>query len=337
MARGVLRMSALAVGLAAALGAATPGIAATKPHKRRLSVVVRRSAYGIPHIIGRSWEAIGLGYGYAFAQDDICPMAEDYVTVRAQRSRWFGPSGTYEQRGNGTTPNNLNSDFFYQRVIDKRIVEKLVAQKPPLGPESAVRQAVKGYVEGYNLYLRRTGVNRLPDATCRGKPWVTPIRQIDAYRRFYQLGILASQSVAIDGIAAAAPPTPPLPTDPVVPGRPSQAQLQQLGRRFQDTLGIGSNAVGVGRAATKNGHGLMLANPHFPWVGTERFYEAQATIPGKVNVFGASLFGVPAVLIGHTDGLAWSHTVSTAFRFTPFELKLVPGSPTTYLYDGVPH
>src|SRR5207253_2798130 len=67
------------------------------------------------------------------------------------------------------------------------------------------------------------------------------------------------------------------------------------------------------------------------------FYEAQATIPGKLNVFGASLFGVPAVLIGHTNGLAWSHTVSTAFRFTPFELKLVPGSPTTYLYNGVPH
>ncbi len=45
---------------------------------------------------------------------------------------------------------------------------------------------------------------------------------------------------------------------------------------------------------------------------------------------------MPIVLIGHTDHLAWSHTVSTAYRFTPFELKLVPGSPTTYLYDGQP-
>jgi acyl-homoserine-lactone acylase len=53
-----------------------------------------------------------------------------------------------------------------------------------------------------------------------------------------------------------------------------------------------------------------------------------------VNVSGGSLFGVPVILIGHTDNLAWSHTVSTAFRFTPFELKLVPGSPTTYMYDG---
>ena len=28
--------------------------------------------------------------------------------------------------------------------------------------------------------------------------------------------------------------------------------------------------------------------------------------------------------------------MSTAFRFTPFELKLVPGAPTTYLVDGQP-
>ena len=68
----------------------------------------------------------------------------------------------------------------------------------------------------------------------------------------------------------------------------------------------------------------------------ERFYQAQATIPGKVNVSGASLFGVPLVLIGHTQTMAWSHTVSTAFRFTPYQLTLVPGSPTTYLRDGKP-
>jgi len=316
----------------AVLGAAAP-VATAKP--KGPSAVIRRSAHGIPHILGRNWEDVGYGFGYAFAQDDLCPMAEDYVTVRAQRSRWFGPTGTYKQRGNSTTPNNLNSDFFYQRVINTRVVEKLLAKPPPRGPAPEVKQAVKGYVEGYNRYLANTGVANLPDASCRGKPWVTPITLLDAYRRFYQLGILASQGVAIDGVGEAHPPTPALPFS--APAAPSQSMLEALGARFQDHLGIGSNAVGVGKAGTKNGSGLMLANPHFPWAGTERFYEAQATIPGKVNVIGASLFGVPAVLIGHTNGLAWSHTVSTAFRFTPFELKLVPGSPTTYLYDGQPH
>ena len=83
--------------------------------------------------------------------------------------------------------------------------------------------------------------------------------------------------------------------------------------------------VRIGRDGTENGRGMVLGNPHFPWDGSERFFEAQLTIPGQINVSGASLFGVPVINIGHTDHLAWSHTVSTAYRFTPFELRLVPG------------
>ena len=62
---------------------------------------IRRTAHGIPHIQANSYGNIGFGYGYAFAQDNICPIAEDYVTVDAERSRFFGPGGTYLQRGNG--------------------------------------------------------------------------------------------------------------------------------------------------------------------------------------------------------------------------------------------
>ena len=69
---------------------------------------------------------------------------------------------------------------------------------------------MRGYVAGYNRYLRDTGVDRIPDPTCRGKPWVRPIREIDVYRYFYKLALLASSGVAIDGIGGAQPPTPAL-------------------------------------------------------------------------------------------------------------------------------
>ena len=69
---------------------------------------------------------------------------------------------------------------------------------------------------------------------------------------------------------------------------------------------------------------MVLGNPHFPWQGAQRFYQSHLTIPGKADVSGAALFGVPIVLIGHTKKLAWSHTVSTARRFTPFELTARP-------------
>src|SRR4051795_12884146 len=68
---------------------------------------IRRTAYGIPHIQARSFAGLGFGYGYAFAQDNICTIADTYITVYAQRSRWFGPQRSYAQRGNGVTVNNL--------------------------------------------------------------------------------------------------------------------------------------------------------------------------------------------------------------------------------------
>src|SRR3954454_10083663 len=169
-------------------------------------VTITRTSHGIPHISGSSYYAVAYGYGYAFAQDNLCEIAETYVTVDGERSRYFGPDGSYKSRGNGTEPNNLNSDFFFQRIKDDRVVEKLVAQPPPNGPLPEVREGVRGYVAGYDAYLRATGVDRLPDPRCRGKAWVRPITEMDAYRRFYQLALLASSGVAIDGIASAQPP-----------------------------------------------------------------------------------------------------------------------------------
>lgn len=292
---------------------------------------IRRTAHGIPHIQATDWGGAGYGYGYAFAQDNLCVMAEQYVTVRGERSRYFGPDGTWEQRGNGTTARNLESDFFYARINARRTVERLMAQPAPQGPRPEVRAAVRGYVAGYNRYLRETGVENLPDPACRGAAWVREIDEIDAYRRFYQLALLASGGVAINGIGGAQPPAPgALP----VPSMPPATAARQLRDAFP--LDIGSNAVGLGREQTDNGRGMLLGNPHFPWDGTERFYQAHITIPGVIDAQGGSLYGVPVILIGNTASLAWSHTVSTAFRFTPFELTLVPGSPTTYLVDGQP-
>src|SRR5438874_1627465 len=147
------------------------------------SATIRRTEGGIPHITSSTYTGLGYGYGYAFAQDNICVMAEDYVTVDAERSRFFGPNGSYPQRGNGVTANNLDSDLFFQQIIDSHVIEELLAQQPPLGPAQQVRNLASGYVAGYNRYLSDVGgSNGVPDSTCRGKPWVRPISEADAYR-----------------------------------------------------------------------------------------------------------------------------------------------------------
>jgi acyl-homoserine-lactone acylase len=66
---------------------------------------------------------------------------------------------------------------------------------------------------------------------------------------------------------------------------------------------------------------MLVGNPHFPWQGALRFYEAHLTVPGELDVYGASLLGSPAINIGFTDGVAWSATVSAGRRFTAYTAR----------------
>lgn len=295
---------------------------------------IRTTEYGIPRIVADNWRGLGFGYGYALAKENICSMADIYTTVRGERSKYFGPDGTWQLTGNGIPFTNLQSDFAHKRVIAENTIGEILKMDPPNGPKPATQEAVDGYVKGYNRYLQEVGVDNLPDATCKGKPWVKPINNEDVYLRFYELGTMAGLGVAVDGTADAAPGISGASADPAgsnASGPTPESIAAELEANRPD---IGSNAVGLGSETTSTGKGMLYGNPHFPWQGSERFFEAQLTIPGKINVSGGSLLGVPLVLIGHNENLAWSHTVSTARRFSLYEEKLVPGKPTEYYLNG---
>ncbi len=160
------------------------------------------------------------------------------------------------------------------------------------------------------------------------------------YRRYYRLALIASSSVFVSGVAQAQPPaTNALPT-----AQPSTAELTRLLQADPGALRafmpegrdkFGSNMYALGKDAVSPGQqSMVFGNPHFPWSGTERLYISHLTIPGKLDIMGSSLYGVPAVLIGFNDHVAWSHTVSTAYRFNIYELTLNPLNPTQYVYDG---
>src|SRR4051794_40296820 len=220
---------------------------------------------------------------------------------------------------------------------NRHIVQRLLARKGRFHVPARLVQLMHGYVGGYNHYLRSVGGSTgVPDPTCRGKRWVRPISFQTASLRLYQLSLLASSDVAIPGIAGARPPTGS--ASAAAAGGPNPRAFVRGLQAHPIMRAGGSNAVAVGRAGARDHkHGVLLGNPHFPWIGPERFYQAHLRIPGRLDVAGAALYGVPLVLIGHTRSLAWSHTVSTAYRFTPYQLKLVPGSPTSYLVDGKVH
>ncbi|MEM7678045.1 MAG: penicillin acylase family protein, partial [Myxococcota bacterium] len=99
---------------------------------------------------------------------------------------------------------------------------------------------------------------------------------------------------------------------------------------LNDRFAGGSNAYGLGANVTANGRGMLLGNPHEPWTGVDRFYQAHLQIPGELDVMGVTQFASPVVVIGFNRDIAWSHTISAAKRFTLFELSLDPEDPLAY-------
>ena len=291
---------------------------------QRHNADVRRTEYGIPHVVARDYGSLGYGYGYAFAQDNLCVLADRVVTLRGDRSRYFGPTATPGDpfADEEDASSNVASDVYYRGVRQSRVVRRLLARPAPLGPTAQLRRMVDGYVAGYNRYLRDTGVAKLPDPTCRGKAWVGPITALDVWSGIYDLNTLEGTGRFREAIVSARPAAgapAPRPAPPIPAARPART---------------GSNGWALGRDATRDHDGMLLANPHWPWTGYARYYQVQLTIPGVLDVAGASVSGTPVVEIGHTRGLAWTHTTSTARRHTLFQLDLVPGKPTSYLVDG---
>src|SRR5579862_1255716 len=105
------------------------------------------------------------------------------------------------------------------------------------------------------------------------------------------------------------------------------APLEQVTRANSSTMWA------VGRPLSKSGHGMLLANPHVLWNGGTIFHEVQITVPGVINVSGATFIGMPVVTIGFNESLGWSHTVNQVDSDNLYELTL-DNSGTHYAYDG---
>nr|WP_315437766.1 acylase [uncultured Pseudomonas sp.] len=281
------------------------------------SADIRRTAFGVPHIRAENERGLGFGIGYAYAQDNLCLLANEIVTVNGKRSRYFGPHQfTVEQRENRV------SDLFFTWLNTPEAVKAFWDAQP-----AQVRDLVAGYAAGYNRYLAERREQGLPQQ-CQGE-WVRDIAAEDLVKLTRRLLVEGGVGQFAEALAGATPPQATAQLD-------SSAKAYQLAdaRLQRFALDRGSNAVAVGSERSFNGRGMLLANPHFPWVGGMRFYQMHLTIPGKLDVMGAALPGLPMINIGFNQHLAWTHTVDSSKHFTLYRLQLDPKDPTRYLLDG---
>ncbi|MEZ5572835.1 MAG: penicillin acylase family protein [Halioglobus sp.] len=287
------------------------------------SATVTRTEFGIPHIKADDWGSLGYGYGYAYAQDNFCVTMREIVIASGRSAELMGEDG-----------GDIDRDLFFRFLngTEEEFRSNFVDALP-----QKVQDLVRGFAEGMNRYLRETGVENLPegDAGCRNANWVYEIDDFGLWQhlRRIALGGSSDQGLIRAGLIAVNGPTPANASSLGEVQAPAAEALRSLGKtlRADDR---GSNAILAGRDATQTGSSVLLGNPHQPWQGSGRWYEAHLTIPGEYDVAGASLQGLPFIGIGFTKDVAWTHTVDYASRFTLYELKLNPNDPMEYEYDG---
>ncbi|SFQ68501.1 penicillin acylase family protein [Amycolatopsis rubida] len=317
-----LLIGALEIAAPAAVSAvATPAFAAI-PSNRPETVSeigyraeIRRTSYGVPHILAADVGSVSFGQGWAYAEDRLCDLADQVVKVRGERSRWLG-------RGPGDR--YLSSDIAYRTL---GLTDRAGQELPKLS--AGARAMLAGYAAGYNRYLRTVG----PAAVrgwCAGAQWIGPISPVDLLAYQQDLALVSSGRALLPAIAVAQPPGAGGAKDVHVPPDVVANAARRLVAAKGATAGVGSNGWAIGDERSASGRGALLANPHFPWQGELRLWESQLTVPGVLDVYGAGVGGLPGIQIGFNERVAWTHTVAPGARYTFAELKLAPGDPTSY-------
>ncbi|MCB9730262.1 MAG: acylase [Deltaproteobacteria bacterium] len=284
---------------------------------RSYDATIRWTSYGVPHITADDLGSATFGQGYAVARDHVCVLADQFVMASSERAKYFGP---------GPNDANITSDLGWLAL---GVPEKARCALAALSPEA--REAVRGFVAGYNQWLSEHVSDEFPEP-CFEADWVRPIDE-ETYMRFVEALVLRGSGQPL--IPAIVPATPPEPEATAAPAKADDPNGHQpylpKASDFRGD-GLGSNGWGLGKDRTATGRGMLIANPHFPWQGGLMWHEVQLTVPGELNVHGAALLGTPGVEVGFNDKLGWTHTVSSGKRFTLYALTLHPEDPTVYLY-----
>ncbi|MEM6683329.1 MAG: penicillin acylase family protein [Pseudomonadota bacterium] len=313
---------ALVFCVSAILVAAGCATTQTKPQSDAAAVQLRYTRYGIPHVKAADFRGAGIGLGYAVTRENLCVMAEWFLTVRGERSKFLGADNRYRSLFlifDDGWATNFESDVFYRYFMSD---DRLTVLNEALSDEA--RDLVAGYADGYNRSLAEFGDAQPKE--CAGEPWVRPISSDDILRRVYEYTLLAGVTPMLGNIANGLAPKN---AQTKVTSAPNSAY-----HAYRDGASPASNAYAFGRKASANGRGVLLGNPHFPWFGAARRYVAHLTVGEDFNVFGAIGLGFPAVTIGFNNDLAWSQTYSTDQRFAIYALDVDPGDKRSVIIDG---
>jgi penicillin amidase len=142
------------------------------------------------------------------------------------------------------------------------------------------------------------------------------------------------------------PPYPPTPPDcqlALIPARPADVETGRAVAEMDSELAYaranklptrwGSYGIAVAPAKRATGTAALVGGPQMGFATPQIAHEIHLSGPG-VNVVGMGFAGVPMVLIGHNDRLAWTTTTGVGDVEDIFAETLDPADPHRYHFKG---
>ena len=267
-------------------------------------VEILRDRHGIPHIYAASLDDAHFALGFVHAQDRLWQM---------EMNRRIGSGRLAELLGAPA----LEADRFMRTLGLRRVAEANLERY-----NAETRRLLDAYTAGVNAFLEARPV--LPPEfwllAVKPEPW-TPVDSIVWTKvmawdlggnwRSEMLRMRLARTLPLERIHEFLPPYPgdAYPRIPDLkalysglekspPASPVFSQSEFLG---------GSNSWAVAGSRSTSGKPLLASDPHLALTAPAVWYFAHLHAPG-LDAIGGTLPGVPAILVGRNDRIAWGLT-----------------------------
>jgi penicillin amidase len=277
------------------------------------AVEVVRDTDGVPHIYAQNESDALFALGYVHAQDRLWQMEFQRRIGRGTLAAALGEKA-------------LPTDRFLRTLGVYRAAESAYLTLKP-----ATKTLLDAYVGGINAFLAgKSGSDLPPEFTILGitpEPWNAPDVLVWAKMMSWDLGgnysteLLRSDLIAQVGPERAAALTPDYPAGKalILPANPGgsapTSELLALADQMEQATGLGAGIIGgtgsndwvISGAKSTTGKPLLADDPHLSFRTPSIWYMAEIQ-GGSLHAVGATIPGLPGIVIGHNERVAWGVT-----------------------------
>ncbi len=277
-------------------------------------VEVRRDRYSVPHIRARSVEDLLFAEGWVHASDRLWQMELHRRVGQGRLSELIGEIG-------------VSTDELVRTIGFHRAARR---DAQTIDPET--RALFDAYVAGINAFLEQNRFSPPIEHLLLGvrpEPWRIEDSLVWAKVMAFGLALNWTSELVVASLVSKLGPErarelfPEYPGDhpTIVPdtgpaGFPAETAvkiLDELKRSARDLplptiAGMSNNWVVAGKRS-ETGHPLLANDPHLALQLPSIWYETHLDAPGY-HATGVSLAGLPGILIGHNEHIAWGITAA---------------------------